>query len=97
MYDVNDNITLFTSYSEGIKGVGWSNYVDAPKPIESTQYEAGMKFAVNSQLSGSVAAFKIEKKNTIITDPATGGLTTIPNGEEESKGTELDLVWQPIS
>lgn len=96
-YDVNDNITLFTSYSEGIKGVGWSNYVDAPKPIESTQYETGMKFAVNSQLSGSVAAFKIEKKNTNITDPATGGLTTIPNGEEESKGTELDLVWQPIS
>jgi iron complex outermembrane receptor protein len=96
-YDVNDYITLFTSYSEGIKGVGWSNYVDTPKPLESTQYEAGIKFAVNSQLSGSVAAFKIEKKNTNIADPETGGLTTIPNGEEESKGKELDLVWQPTS
>lgn len=96
-YDVNDNITLFTSYSEGIKGVGWNTYIDAPKPIESTQYEAGVKFAVNSQLSGSVAAFKIEKKNTIVADPATGGLTSIPNGEEESKGAELDLVWQPTS
>ena len=40
-YDVNDNITLFTSYSEGIKGVGWANYVTTPKPLESTQYEAG--------------------------------------------------------
>jgi iron complex outermembrane receptor protein len=96
-YDVNDNITLFTSYSEGIKGVGWANYTDTPKPLESTQYEAGVKFAVNSQLSGSVAAFKIEKKNTNIADPATGGLTTIPTGEEESKGKELDLVWQPTS
>jgi iron complex outermembrane recepter protein len=96
-YDINDNITLFTSYSEGIKGVGWNTYIDTPKPIESTQYEAGVKFAANSQLSGSVAAFKIEKKNTIVADPATGGLTSIPNGEEESKGTELDLVWQPTS
>jgi iron complex outermembrane receptor protein len=96
-YDVNDNITLFTSYSEGIKGVGWANYTDTPKPLESTQYEAGMKFAVNSQLSGSVAAFKIEKKNANIPDPATGGLTVIPTGEEESKGKELDLVWQPTS
>lgn len=96
-YDVNDNITLFTSYSEGIKGVGWSNYVATPKPIESQQEEAGVKFAVNSQLSGSVAAFKINKKNTNVADPATGGLTSIPNGEEESRGEELDLLWQPAS
>ena len=57
-----------------------------------------MKFAVNSQLSGSVATFKIEKKNTNIADQQrTTTTTTIPNGEEESKGTELDLVWQPTS
>jgi iron complex outermembrane receptor protein len=96
-YDINDNITLFTSYSEGMKAPGWANYESAPKPMESTQYEAGMKFDVNSQLSGSLATFKIERKNISVANPATNGLTTIPNGEEESKGVELDLVWQPTT
>ena len=96
-YDVNDNITLFTSYSEGIKAPGWANYESTPKPMESTQYEAGVKFDANSQLSGSLAAFKIERKNISVANPATTGLTTIPNGEEESEGVELDLVWQPTT
>jgi iron complex outermembrane receptor protein len=97
VFDINEYISLFTSYSEGMKGVGWANYTTTPKPIESKQYEAGIKFAVNSQLSGSMAVFKIEKTNTIVSDPATGGLTSIANGEEESKGAELDLVWQATS
>jgi iron complex outermembrane recepter protein len=96
-YDINDNITLFTSYSEGMKAPGWSNYESAPKPMESTQYEAGVKFDADSQFSGSLAAFKIERKNISVANPATNGLTTIPNGEEESKGVELDLVWQPTT
>lgn len=94
-FDVNDYITLFTSYSEGMKGVGWANYISAPKPIESTQYEAGIKFDVNDKLSGSLAIFKIKKENTIVADPVTAGLTSIPNGEEESKGIDFDLVYQP--
>jgi iron complex outermembrane receptor protein len=65
--------------------------------MESTQSEAGVKFDANSQLSGSLAAFKIERKNISVANPATNGLTTIPNGEEESKGVELDLVWQPTT
>lgn len=97
LFDINDNISLFTSYSEGIKAPGWANYESAPKPMESTQYEVGIKFDANSQLSGSLATFKIERKNISIANPATNGLTTIPNGEEESKGIELDLVWQPIT
>ena len=97
VFDINEYISLFTSYSEGIKGVGWSNYTEAPKPIESKQYEAGIKFETSAQLSGSVALFKIERKNTIVADPSTGGLTSIPNGEEESKGAELDIIWQPTA
>ncbi|RBQ30712.1 TonB-dependent siderophore receptor [Arcobacter sp. FW59] len=95
--DINDYISLFTSYSEGMKGVGWANYLSAPKPIESTQYEAGIKFDVNDTLSGSLAVFKIQKENTTVADPSTGGLTFIPNGEEESKGVDFDLVYQPTS
>jgi iron complex outermembrane recepter protein len=97
LFDINDNISLFTSYSEGMKAPGWANYENTPKPMESTQYEVGVKFDANSQLSGSLAAFKIERKNISVANPATNGLTTIPNGEEESKGVELDLVWQPTT
>lgn len=97
LFDINDNISLFTSYSEGMKAPGWANYESTPKPMESTQYEVGVKFDVNSELSGSLAAFKIERKNISVANPATNGLTTIPNGEEESEGVELDLVWQPTT
>jgi iron complex outermembrane recepter protein len=97
LFDINDNISLFTSYSEGMKAPGWANYENTPKPMESTQYEVGVKFDANSQLSGSLAAFKIERRNISVANPATNGLTTIPNGEEESKGVELDLVWQPTT
>lgn len=93
--DVNDKASVFANYSEGLRGVGWANYTGTPKPVESKQKEAGVKFDINKKLSGAIAAFQIDRKNTAIPDPATGGLTSIPNGEERSKGTELDVVWQP--
>ncbi|QQZ27628.1 TonB-dependent siderophore receptor [Thiothrix subterranea] len=93
--DMNANASAFASYSEGLRGVGWANYSDTPKPIESKQTEAGIKFSANQQLSGSVAAFQIDRDNTGIPDPATGGMTSLPNGAERSKGAEVDVVWQP--
>lgn len=95
--DLNKQISAFASYSEGLRGVGWANYSDTPQPIESKQKELGFKFGVNQKLSGSLAAFEIDRNNTTIPDPATGGLTSLPNGAERSKGVELDMVWQPTA
>ena len=93
--DVNDNATVFASYSEGLRGVPWANYTATPKPVESTQKEAGVKFAITKKLSGSVAAYQIDRKNTNIADPTTMGVTVIPDGAERSKGVDVDVVWQP--
>ena len=93
--DVNDKATVFASYSEGLRGVPWANYTDTPKPVEAKQKEAGVKFALTKKLSGSVAAYQIDRKNTNVADPATGGITVIPNGAERSKGVDVDVVWQP--
>lgn len=89
--DLNDKASAFASYSEGLRGVSWGSYTGTPKPQESRQTEAGIKFDLNKKLSGSIAAFQIDRKNT----PITQGITTIPDGAERSKGTELDVVWQP--
>ncbi|WP_287602872.1 TonB-dependent siderophore receptor [Thiothrix sp.] len=91
--DLNDKASVFAGYSEGLRGVSWGNYIGTPKPQESKQKEIGVKFDINKKLSGSIAAFQIDRKNT----PITQGLTTIPDGAERSKGTELDVVWQPTS
>jgi iron complex outermembrane receptor protein len=91
LVDLNDKASVFSSYSEGLRGVGWGSYTGTPKPQESKQKELGIKFDVNKQLSGTVAAFQIDRKNT----PIAQGLTLIPDGAERSKGTELDVVWQP--
>ncbi|OQX04329.1 MAG: hypothetical protein BWK73_36515 [Thiothrix lacustris] len=93
--DVNDKATVFASYSEGLRGVPWANYTDAPKPVESKQTEAGVKFALTKQLSGSVAAYQIDRENTNVADPVTMGVTVIPDGAERSKGVDVDVVWQP--
>jgi iron complex outermembrane receptor protein len=95
VYDLNDMASVFASYSEGMRGVGWGAYTGTPRPVESTQKEAGVKVDINKQLTGSLAVFQIDRLNTAVPDPATGGFTQIPDGKEESKGTELDLLWQP--
>jgi iron complex outermembrane receptor protein len=97
VYDLNPNISVFASYSEGIRGQGWANYTSTPKPTETSQKEAGLKFDVSKELSGSMAVFEIDRKNVGIADPAAGVFTKIPDGEEESKGFEVDLTWQPNS
>ena len=97
VYDLNPNLSVFASYSQGIRGQGWANYTSTPKPTETFQKEAGLKFEVFKELSGSMAVFEIDRKNVGIADPAMGGMTQIPDGEEESKGFEIDLTWQPNS
>lgn len=93
-YDVTDWLSVFGSYSEGLRAVTFFNGRGvAPKPEGSRQYEAGVKFDGPFGLSGTLAYFDLERTNVPITPP--GGLTQRQSGAWRSSGFEADLVWQP--
>lgn len=89
--DVFSGLSVFASYSEGIRGVPGVLFAGAAKPEESDQVEGGVKFNTANGLSGTLAVFEINRTNTPV---PVGGLTAA-QGEERSQGFEADLLWQP--
>lgn len=95
VYDLNDQLSVFGGYSEGMKGNPFVFYAGKAKPEYSRQAEVGAKFDTGSGLSGSVAAFRIDRRNVPVTNPKDPMMATqIPEGRQRSTGLEADLVWQ---
>jgi iron complex outermembrane receptor protein len=92
--DILPGVSVFASYSEGLKGVPSVVYSGPPKAEESKQSEAGLKFNIANQLSGTIAVFEIDRKNVPV---SLGGLGRGALGHQESRGYEADLIWQPTS
>jgi len=88
--DVVDGLSLYASYSEGLRWVGFSTAVTEPKPEESEQFEAGFKFNLGNQLTGTVAYFDIIKHNV----PVRTSLGTATLSDQKSTGFEADILWQ---
>jgi len=94
--DLGAGVSAFGAYSQGFRGV--LNYTgrEAPEPERSAMTEAGLKFANNDlHLSGSLAAYQLIRENVPTANPFIPG-STVQIGEQQSKGVELDLTWQPI-
>ena len=72
-----------------------SSQVVGPREAEEgTQFEAGMKrFLMDSRMHASLAVYHLKKENIGIPD-ATG--VTRQNGDQRSKGAELEVLVQPI-
>lgn len=94
-YDLTDSLTAFAGYSEGMRGVPGVFYVGAPAPELSRQFEAGLKFDTKAGLSGSIAAYQIDRRNVAVLDPADPFARSIPAGVQRSRGIDVDAVWQP--
>jgi iron complex outermembrane receptor protein len=90
-YELAPGVSFFAGYSEGMKGNPFVFYEGTPKPEESNQYEGGIKFNTAFGLSGSAAVFQIDRTGV----PVSIGLTSIPEGEQRSRGFDMDLLWQP--
>ena len=94
VYDLTDQWSAFASYSEGMKANAFYFYSSTPKPEFSRQAEIGLKYD-GGAVSGSIAAFRIERENVPVTDPNDAMmLTSITEGQQRSQGIELDAVWQ---
>ncbi|MFT3938098.1 TonB-dependent siderophore receptor [Rhodopseudomonas sp.] len=89
--DLVKGLSAYASYSEGMRWAGFTTAVVRPEPELSQQVEAGLKYNINSELSGSLAVFEIHRDNVPVTIAlGVAGLT-----QQKSRGFETDMLWQP--
>ena len=91
VYELNRNLTFYTSASTGFRPNSGSNFANVPfEPEKSRSAEVGAKFETpDRKISGNVALYKTRKSNIITADPVNAGFS-IAAGEAESQGVEVD-------
>jgi iron complex outermembrane recepter protein len=101
IFKLNDQVSLYASYTQSLKptstiaplGTGFV-VSSSIAPEEGTQWETGVKFDVNQQLSGTVALYDIDKKNVLVSqfNAATRLNEFRTAGKARSRGVEVDVT-----
>ena len=91
VYAFNDDVNLYSSYSEGFLPLSGTDAEGNPFGFEeSDSFEVGIKFSY-ANISGTLAYFDASKSNMLVADPVNVGYST-PVGKANSTGFELDLT-----
>ncbi|QKR98377.1 TonB-dependent receptor [Sphingomonas sp. CL5.1] len=86
---------LNTLWVIGFDGNG--NPIGGPVPPErGRNVEAGLKFAPDARLSGSLAVYQLTRQNVATANPIYPDFSVI-TGEQQSRGVEAELRWQPVA
>ncbi|MEL7030091.1 MAG: TonB-dependent receptor, partial [Pseudomonadota bacterium] len=96
-FRVADDVSVFAGYATGSRlSLFFSGDVGQPPvPETSESVEAGVKFDVDRWgLSGAVAAFKITREDIPVLS-FINPFASVQGGEQESKGVEVDVIWEP--
>lgn len=96
-YDLNQNLTAYTSYSEIFQPQNGDLATGARiEPLEGRQIEVGLKGSwMNGMLNAQGALFRIEDENRAIPDPDNVG-AVIGAPKTTNKGIELNVGGSPI-
>jgi iron complex outermembrane receptor protein len=90
VYQPSKALSLYLTAGKAFRPNDGISIENAPfAPEQSKSYEAGAKYD-NGKLSGTLAAYKIDKTNVLTTNPVNTDFA-LPAGEVGSKGVELDL------
>ena len=90
VYELNNAVTLYSSYSEGFLPLSGTDASGDPFGFEySDSFEVGAKFSYQG-ITGTLALFDATKSNMLVADPVNVGFSA-PIGKANSKGVELDL------
>ena len=90
VYELNNAVTLYSSYSEGFLPLSGTDANGDPFGFEySDSFEVGAKFSYQG-IAGALALFDATKSNMLVADPVNVGFSA-PIGKANSKGVELDL------
>lgn len=100
---VKDQLSVFGNYQNSFKNNGYL-YANANQTLElrkfdpekANQFEAGIKAnAFDSKLSANLSYYDIKVKDIVRTDPTLVG-ASIQDGNQISKGFELEVTANPI-
>ncbi|MGY3573479.1 iron complex outermembrane receptor protein [Bradyrhizobium sp. USDA 4504] len=101
IFKLTDQVSLYASYTQSLKptstiapltgGVVIGSNI---APEEGTQWETGVKFDFNKQISGTLALYDIDKKNVLVSqlNATTGIVEYRTAGKVRSRGVELDVT-----
>lgn len=92
VYEITPRISFYTAYSQGFRaniGTDFADRIFDPETSES--FEIGAKLVLlDGALTGTIAAYNIEKENVLATDPNNTGFA-VAIGKARSRGIELDV------
>ncbi|MEM9383698.1 MAG: TonB-dependent siderophore receptor [Pseudomonadota bacterium] len=96
-FKATEAVSLFAGFATGSRIVPFFAGVNAAPPVPETSesYEMGVKFAFE-KLSGTIAAFILDRENIPITDLTDPFFGSTQEGAQRSEGVEFDLVYEPI-
>jgi iron complex outermembrane receptor protein len=105
VYDVTGPVSLYGSWSQSFNPNS-VNVVDASgrsgfDPEKGKQIEAGVKFeSADNRLRASVAGYEIKKTNVLVNTgqsfPGSGLAINRFDGEQTSRGVEVQTEWLPV-
>lgn len=103
LYDLTPNANVYVQYStaadppSGILTTASFSQVQDFDLTTGKQFEIGSKFSFDEgRGSGAVAVYDITRKNIAVSDPNNPG-TTIPVGQQSSRGVELSGAYRLTS
>jgi iron complex outermembrane receptor protein len=94
-------VSIYGSYSTSIHpnyGEAFASETAEPfRPQRGQQFEGGVKVDLSRKLFGTVAFYHLTQKDVLVPDPDDPtGFFSIANGEQRSRGMEVDLFWSPF-
>lgn len=100
VYNYKDKISLFANYQNGFTNVApgttSTGSVVNYKPIEANQWEMGLKINLfEDKIMSTVSYYDINLKNILRQNP-TNTTEMLQNGEQFSRGFEVDLIANPF-
>jgi len=92
LYEVTDMVGIYGGYGTGFRPNSGVDVAGKPfAPEISKSYEVGMRYtSTGGAITGTIAAFTMEKTNILTTDPLNAGFS-IAGGKARSRGIEADL------
>lgn len=112
VYDVTPQLSAYGSFSQSIKpqtNIAFDASGHSGFPPESgKQYEAGVKFSTEKKnVNVTAAVYEITRENVVVPtgtnftvatgDALAGQAISRLDGQQRSRGLELEVQWQPLS
>ncbi|KAB8044963.1 TonB-dependent siderophore receptor [Janthinobacterium aquaticum] len=94
-YLADNGLAPYASYTESFAPVSGADRLDRPfKPETAKQVEVGVKYAPDTNLAITLAAFELHRQNVLTTDSEAPNFS-VQQGEVRSRGIEFEVVAQP--